>query len=163
MKAIIDRIVLFVAPFVAAILIRLIYLGLKSERVNFERLDEIWRSGDNAIVAFWHDQLLLMPPVYTGRSAKVLISASKDGELIARTVAHFGISAVRGSSSRGGREALMEMKALAKDPLDLGVTPDGPKGPRHAVKFGVVQLARATGRPVVPLAFACSHGHRFSS
>ena len=163
MKSVLEKITLCFAPFFAAVLIRFIYTGLKKEKVNFEYLDELWSTGKNVVFAAWHDQLLLIPPVYSGRSAKVLISASKDGELIARTVAHFGIEAIRGSSSRGGREALMEMKALASEAIDLGITPDGPRGPRHEVKFGVVQLARTTGRPIVPLAFACSHGHRFKS
>jgi hypothetical protein len=47
--------------------------------------------------------------------------------------------------------------------MDLAFTPDGPRGPRHQVKDGVVQLARVTGRPIVPMAFACSKGHRFNS
>ena len=47
--------------------------------------------------------------------------------------------------------------------MDLGITPDGPKGPRHQVKEGVAQLARLSGRTVVPIAFACSRGHRFAS
>ncbi|NIQ11052.1 MAG: lysophospholipid acyltransferase family protein, partial [Gammaproteobacteria bacterium] len=146
-----------------AVLIRFIYFCLRKELVNFKYLEELWGSGCNVIFATWHDQLLLIPPVYSGNSAKVLISSSKDGELIARTVAHFSIGAIRGSSSRGGREALVEMKALANEPVDLGITPDGPKGPRHVAKFGVVQLARVTGRPIVPLAFVCSRGHRFNS
>jgi lysophospholipid acyltransferase (LPLAT)-like uncharacterized protein len=163
MKAFLDRIVLTVVPFVGALLIRCIYLCLRIDRVNFQEDDELWTAEEKAIFSTWHDQLLLIPPVYRGKTAKVLISASRDGELIARTVKYFSIDAIRGSSSRGGREALLEMKALASEEVDLGITPDGPKGPRHVVKFGVVQLARSTGRPVVPLAFACSHGHRFNS
>jgi lysophospholipid acyltransferase (LPLAT)-like uncharacterized protein len=163
MKAFLDRFVLTVVPFLGAFIIRFIYYCLRIDKVNFRLVEDLWDEGENAIFSTWHDQLLMIPPVYKGRSARVLISQSKDGELIARTVSYFSIMAVRGSSSRGGREALMEMKAMANEQVDIGITPDGPKGPRHRVKYGVVQLARATGRPVVPLAFACSHGHRFSS
>lgn len=163
MKSLLDAILLNVGPFLAAQLIRFIYLCLRPEKVNFELVEELWQDGKNVIFSAWHDQLLLLPPVYEGRSAKALISASKDGELIARTVAYFSIPAVRGSSSRGGREALLEMKELTREPIDLGITPDGPRGPRHQVKLGVVQIARVSGRPVVPLAFTCSHGHRFAS
>lgn len=92
-----------------------------------------------------------------------MISASRDGELIARTMEYFDIGAVRGSSTRGGRAAFREMLDLAKAPQDLVITPDGPKGPRHKVKEGVVQLARLSGRPVVPMTFVCSRGHRFRS
>jgi hypothetical protein len=55
------------------------------------------------------------------------------------------------------------MLEISKQPFDLAITPDGPKGPRHQVKDGLVQLARLSGRPVVPMAFACSRGHRFQS
>lgn len=163
MKRFLDRLLLFAGPFLAACLIRFIHWRLKPCRINYEQLEGLWRAGDNVIFAAWHDQLLMLPPFYRGKAAKALISASKDGELIARTVAYFSISSVRGSSSRGGREALMELKMLAEEPIDLAITPDGPRGPRHEVKPGVVQLAKVSGRPVVPLAFACSHGYRFKS
>lgn len=163
MKRLLDKMLMLLGPVLASFLIRCIYIFLKAERVGFDELGKLWSSGKNVILVGWHDQLLMMPPIFEGRSAKVLISQSKDGELIARTIAHFSIGAVRGSSSRGGREALKEMKLLANEPMDLGITPDGPKGPRHVAKFGVVQLARVTGRPVVPIAFACSRGYRFNS
>ena len=73
----------------------------------------------------------------------------RDTELqkkIARTMEQFGQGAVRGSSNRGGRQAFRELVELAKQPFDLVFTPDGPKGPRHQVKEGVVQLARISGR-----------------
>jgi lysophospholipid acyltransferase (LPLAT)-like uncharacterized protein len=126
-------------------------------------LQELWADQRRVILAFWHDQLFLMAKGYHGPGAQVMISASKDGELIARTMEYFGIGAVRGSSTRGGRAAFREMLELAAQPVDLVITPDGPKGPRHQVKEGVVQLARLSGRPVVPMAFACSRGYRFNS
>ena len=67
-----------------------------------------------------------------------------------------GIEAVRGSSTRGGALALRELIRLGRSGADLVVTPDGPKGPRQVAKLGVVQLAKATGLPIVPLAFSCS-------
>ena len=158
-----DRILLAVAPFLAAWVIRLLQSLMRIEYVGEERLRTGWERGEHVILAFWHDQLLLMVTGYRGPGAKILISASKDGELIARTMRYFGQGAVRGSSTRGGRAALKAMLALAKEPFDLVFTPDGPKGPRHTIKEGVVQLARLTGRPVIPMAFACSRGHRFAS
>ena len=122
-----------------------------------------WQKRETVILAFWHDQLLLMVEGYRGPGARILISASKDGELIARTMRHFGQGAVRGSSSRGGRQAFRELLELSRQPYDLVFTPDGPKGPRHQVKEGVVQLARISGRPVIPMAFAAGRGHRFNS
>lgn len=93
----------------------------------------------------------------------MLISASKDGELLAKTMKYFDHETVRGSSSRGGRAAFKAMMALSREPVDIVLTPDGPRGPRHELKDGVLQLARMSGRPVVPMAFVCSRGHRFQS
>lgn len=151
------------APPLAASLIRLLRHSLRIEVLGAEVVDDLNRRGEKIILSFWHDQLLLMVTGYRGAGARILISPSQDGELIARTMGYFGQGAVRGSSSRGGRAAFREMLELAAEPYDLVFTPDGPKGPRHQLKPGVVQLARLSGRPVVPMAFACSRGHRFAS
>jgi len=158
-----DRLLIHLAPFFAALIIRLLYLCIRPEFIGEEYPRSFWRRGEQVILSFWHDQLLLMVMGYHGPKAKVLISPSKDGELIARTISYFGQEAVRGSSSRGGRAAFKEMIKLAEEQVDFVFTPDGPKGPRHELKDGVMQLARLTGRPVVPWAFACSSGHRFKS
>ncbi|NIR33344.1 MAG: lysophospholipid acyltransferase family protein [Desulfuromonadales bacterium] len=150
-------------PLLASWIIRALRLTIRAEFVGEEIPASFWKRSEPVILAFWHDQLLLMVKGYRGPGARILISASKDGELIARTMEQFGQGAVRGSSSRGGKAAFREMMDLARQPFDLVFTPDGPKGPRHEVKMGVVQLARLTGRPVIPMAFACSRGHRFSS
>lgn len=161
--SVLDRILINTAPWLAARLIRWIHRILKPESIGEAELKRIWSEGRYAILATWHDQLLMIPPEYSGAASKVLISSSKDGELIARVVKYFGVGAVRGSSNRGGKAAFRELTKLSKEPVNLGITPDGPKGPRHVVKEGVVQLARISGRPIVPIAFACSKGHRFQS
>jgi lysophospholipid acyltransferase (LPLAT)-like uncharacterized protein len=158
-----DRLLLTLGPPLAAVIIRLLHYSLRAEVLGEEKPQEFWRRGEHVIFATWHDQLLLMVMVYRGPGAKILISSSKDGELIARTMTWFGQEAVRGSSSRGGKEALRAMVDLAAESVDLGITPDGPRGPRHQVKAGVAQIARLTGRPVIPLAFVCGRGHRFGS
>jgi hypothetical protein len=158
-----DWLLLKLAPPVAAGIIRFLRFFLRIEFIGEEHPRAFWKRGEHVILAFWHDQLLLMVQGYRGPGAKILISASKDGELIARTMRWFGQGAVRGSSTRGGRSAFKAMMALAEEPFDLVFTPDGPKGPRHQIKPGVVQLARLTGRAVIPMTFACSRGHRFSS
>ena len=158
-----DRILLTVAPLLASLLIRMLHLSMRIETIGGEHLQETWQRGQQVILSFWHDQLLLMILGYPGEKVNILISASKDGELIARTMNCFGQDAVRGSSNRGGRAAFRELVNLAKEPVDLAVTPDGPKGPRHELKDGIVQLARLSGRPVVPMTFVCSAGHRFKS
>jgi lysophospholipid acyltransferase (LPLAT)-like uncharacterized protein len=158
-----DKLLLTLVPWLGAKLIRVLYFLQRTEVLGEAVLQDLRRNGQPLILAFWHDQLLLMIMGYRGHGAKILISPSKDGELIARTMHYFGQDAVRGSSSRGGREAFRELMSLATLDVDLVVTPDGPKGPRHQLKDGILQLARLSGRPVVPLAYVSSRGHRFQS
>lgn len=158
-----DRLLIAVVPWVASMIIRVLYRSMSIEMLGEERITAIWKKGEYFISPFWHEQLLLMIKCYRGPGVKILISASKDGELIARTMELFGHGTIRGSSSRGGAAALRSLVQAGKEPFDLGITPDGPRGPRRQIKEGVVHLARLTGRGVVPLAFVCSRGHRFSS
>jgi tetraacyldisaccharide 4'-kinase len=117
-------------------------------------------SGDPVIFAFWHGRMLIMPPVYhkvcgtEGKDAWIMVSQHWDGELIARTVRPFRILSARGSSTRGGREALQELIEKAHSGHTIGITPDGPSGPRYCVQPGVVKIAQATGLPIVPLTWA---------
>lgn len=158
-----DRLLLAVAPPLAALIIRLLHLSIRPKTFGREHLEGCWSRGENPILSLWHDQLLLMVMGYPGDRIRVLISASKDGELLARVMQCFGIDAIRGSSTRGGRKAFKELVATASEPIDLAITPDGPQGPRHQLKDGVIALARVSRRPVLPLTFVCSRGHRFAS
>ena len=131
----------------------------RSMRLRVEGADHVYRlfrQDKRVILAFWHSQQLMMPLALPGLEAHVLISQHRDGELIRRIVARFGLEAVRGSSTRGGAEAFRQLIRLGRSGANLVLTPDGPKGPRQVAKMGVVQLARATGLPIVPMAFGCS-------
>ena len=108
------------------------------------------------ILAFWHRHLLLMPYAYRGRRISVLVSQSRDGELIARTVARLGIDSSRGSSSRGGMAGMRTLLRKAADGWDIAFTPDGPRGPLREVQPGVILAAAATGLPIQPVAIAAS-------
>lgn len=158
-----DRLLLILLPPLAAVVVRLLYRLNRIDYVGEDCLRSFWARGENVILPYWHEQTLLMVFSYRGPRVNVLISASKDGELLARTMRYFSVDAVRGSSSRGGRAAFRALLALAKQPVDIVLTPDGPRGPRQVMKDGVVQLARLSGRPVIPMAFSCSRGFRFSS
>ncbi len=116
-------------------------------------------AGEPFILAFWHR-------AYRGRRISVLISRSRDGELIARTVARFGIHAARGSSGpahKGGAAGLRELLRKAREGYDLAFTPDGPRGPVGEVQPGVILAAAATGFPVQPVAIAATRGRRLRS
>jgi hypothetical protein len=119
--------------------------------------------GERLILAFWHRHLLLMPYAYRGRRISVLVSRSRDGERIARTVARLGIDSSRGSTTRGGVAGMRELLRKAGEGYDLAFTPDGPKGPASEVQPGVILAAAATGFPIVPVAVAASRARRLHS
>lgn len=143
-------------PPLGAMVIRAIRGTMRVEQRGYEPVDALYREPRSIILAFWHAQQLMIPFGYRGPGSHVLISQHCDGEIIARIIARFGHEAVRGSSTRGGAGALRSLIKLGRSGKDVVVTPDGPKGPRQVAKLGVIQLAKATGLPIVPLAFACS-------
>ncbi len=135
---------------IAALLIRALYWTLRVRHVRVENLART----PQYIIAFWHCHLLMMVKCRFRTPISVLISQSKDGELIARTMAHFDVDSSRGSSSRGGSAAMRELIRLARSGANLVFTPDGPRGPARIASDGVVYAAQMTGLPIVPVAFA---------
>ena len=117
---------------------------------------EAARSGGAFIYAFWHQRQVFFTWTHRDVGATVLVSRSKDGELIARTMELSRIASARGSSSRGGVAATKELLDLLASGRSVGITPDGPKGPAREVKPGVLALARLSGAPILPLSCATS-------
>lgn len=156
MKRVTNAVKVAVIPAVGYHVIRLLSRTMTLRVKGREHLSRRFTQGKRVILAFWHAQQLMMPLGFPGLEAHVLISQHRDGELIRRIVARFGLEAVRGSSTRGGAEAFRKLIRLGRSGYNLVLTPDGPKGPRQIAKLGVVQLARATGLPIVPMAFGCS-------
>jgi lysophospholipid acyltransferase (LPLAT)-like uncharacterized protein len=121
------------------------------------------------IFVFWHNRLLLIPLVWqrflsTNRPVGVaLISASRDGELMTRFLGRFGLTAVRGSGSKRGSTALRELAGWIRRGHDVGITPDGSRGPCYQVKPGLVLLAQLTGRPLLPITLEYSSAWRMRS
>jgi lysophospholipid acyltransferase (LPLAT)-like uncharacterized protein len=109
----------------------------------------------NYIAALWHNRLLLISFVlkkfFPDRPGAGLISASRDGDLIADVTQRFGFDVVRGSSSRMGATALLELSEILASGRDVLLTPDGPRGPAYELGPGVIFLAQKTGAPVVPV------------
>lgn len=129
---------------------------LRLRTLQADQIETFWGAGRNVIVAFWHGRQLMLPLAYKGRGIAILISEHRDGELIARILRAFGLGGVRGSTTRGGARALRQLVRLGRAGTDLAVTPDGPRGPRCVAQAGVVELAKLTGLPIVPLTFAAS-------
>lgn len=152
---------LSVLPVFAAWGIRLLGKTMRLATVGGERVDTLIQKKIPIIIAFWHGRQLMMPLVYRGASASILISQHRDGEIIANIMQKFGFGAIRGSSSRGGMQALRRLVVAGRQGKDLVVTPDGPRGPACQVQMGVMSLAKITGFPIVPLTFACSKKKSF--
>jgi lysophospholipid acyltransferase (LPLAT)-like uncharacterized protein len=147
-----------VAPFVFRRLAR-------SWRV--ELIDEEYRAavGDapGCLWTLWHGRMILGLAEHEGVGYTVLVSPSKDGDLMDTLLPKFGLRVIRGSSSRTGARSLREMLRSLKQGGTVVVTPDGPRGPRHSGSAGVVWLARATGFPVLPCGFVASPAWRLRS
>lgn len=106
------------------------------------------------IYAIWHGRFMLAAGRLGYTGAGVLVSLSEDGEIIARASERLGYFAIRGSSSRGGREGLDAMHRSLDAGRSVALTPDGPRGPRHVARPGVAVLAARSGKPVLPLGAA---------
>lgn len=122
-----------------------------------------WRGGTPFIFATWHSRILLLPALYRGRRLRVLISRSRDGEMLAQLCARFDLEVARGSSSRGGAEALRLLARALAEGTSVVVVPDGPRGPREIAKPGVIALAALSGAAIVPVAVAASAEWRLRS
>jgi lysophospholipid acyltransferase (LPLAT)-like uncharacterized protein len=118
----------------------------------------------HAIYCIWHNRLALSMKLYFAFGIKRhptaglagLVSASRDGAFLAAVLERFGVQPVRGSSSRRGAQALLELTTWAERGYDLAITPDGPRGPRYVVQDGAMALAQITGLPIVPVSYHLS-------
>lgn len=109
------------------------------------------------VLVFWHGQQLALLRWVRWRRVVALVSQSQDGELVAGVLGRLGIACARGSSSRGGREALEEIVRRMEEGRDAVIAVDGPKGPARVAKWhGAAAAARRAGGVVVPMAAACS-------
>ena len=117
---------------------------------GLEHWQEATQGGGLPIYTFWHDRIFLATYFWRRRRIVVMTSQSFDGEYIARFIQRFGYGAARGSSTRGGVGALVEMTRLVRAGCPAGFTIDGPKGPRHEAKLGALLLAKKTGQAVLP-------------
>jgi lysophospholipid acyltransferase (LPLAT)-like uncharacterized protein len=144
----------------ALLLYALISMVAATLRFRFTDLGGHFKKGatGQAIYCIWHNRLALCLPAYKRLASRngftprmaAMASASKDGAFLAGVLRCFGVHPARGSSSRRGPQALLELTSLAEQGLDLAITPDGPRGPRYVAKPGVISLAQVTSLPIVP-------------
>lgn len=132
-------------------LINIIGRTIKFEVTGWENHEQIFREGQLPIYVFWHERIFLTTYWWRNRRIVVLTSKSFDGEYIARFIQRFGYGAVRGSSTRGGVGAVVEMVRLMRLGCTTAFTIDGPKGPPRVAKMGAVLLAKKSGHPILPV------------
>ena len=149
-------------PALGAVALRALALTLRIRREEAP-VAPLWAAHAPIIYAVWHGRILLLPRLYGRRGSHTLASRSRDGELVARWISRFGLVPVRGSSTRGGGEALRQLARVLRQRGEVVVVPDGPTGPREVLKVGVIALARLSGAPIVPTAFGASREWRLRS
>lgn len=139
---------LMIVPFIASIFIRVIYATNKKKFHSPESV-----GSEPIIFACWHGELLMLPYLYTKYRktphAKVLISSHFDGMLISKTIKYFKLETISGSTNRNATRVLIQGIKAIKDGYDIGITPDGPKGPRHEVADGIIAMAQKAGAKIV--------------
>ncbi|HJU18030.1 MAG TPA: glycosyltransferase N-terminal domain-containing protein, partial [Stellaceae bacterium] len=144
-----------------------IHLVYRTNRWQVEGAEGALRlraEGRGFILAFWHGRLLMIPMAWQRLAPMhMLISAHRDGRIIADAVTYFGVRSIAGSTRRGGSAALRTMVKRLKDGDCVGITPDGPRGPAMTASLGIVNLARLSGAPIVPITYATSRRRVWSS
>jgi len=139
---------LVLLPFIGSLLIRVLYFTNKKEFHSPQKITD-----EPVIFACWHGELLMLPYLYKfyrkKPHAKVLISPHFDGKLIAKTIKYFGLDTLAGSTDKNPARVLIQAIKTIKEGYDIGITPDGPKGPRHEVANGLVVMAQKTEAKIV--------------
>lgn len=159
-----SRPVVWLATSLVAALIYAIFLSCRVERRVHPASADYATGKTPGMIAFWHGRLVLQALLCPRRPRmNVITSQHTDGVLIARVVAWFGVRPIYGSSSRGARGMLLNTLKLAKRGENLGITPDGPRGPFQVAAPGATFIAAKTGYPLIPVTFSATRHKRFAS
>ncbi len=150
------------AAFAAPLFIRGLVGSCRATLRNAHLLEQA-KGGEPFIGVVWHEHLIFLANVFRGTGFTILVSRSRDGEIGTRIAHRLGLRTVRGSSSRGGEEALGEIVELARGGASVGFIADGPRGPRREMKLGAVIAAKLSGRPIVPITCAMRRAIRLNS
>ncbi|MCD6165817.1 hypothetical protein DRP98_05965 [candidate division KSB1 bacterium] len=125
--------------------------------------EQLSTTGKGIVFALWHGRMLVPIFLHRRQGIVALVSQHLDGEMIAQTLFRLGYQTIRGSSTRGGKEAFHKMVASLKQRKWCAVIPDGPRGPRHHFKPGTVYMAQQSGAYILPLTFSAEKKIQFNS
>jgi len=135
---------------------KFLYSSIKWEFVGIENGLKVEKP---VVIAFFHGRMLMLPFFYNilrpNRKIKMIVSNHFDGTFIGKVVSYLGIEILQGSSTRGGTRLLKQILNLKN--FDIGITPDGPKGPGEKVKNGVIFISKVTGFPILPVTYSVKH------
>jgi lysophospholipid acyltransferase (LPLAT)-like uncharacterized protein len=141
----------------AARYIRLVWITGNWRIDNIDIADRLVADGTPFIACFWHGRMLMIPNAWRyDAKMSILISHHRDGVFISRTLAHLGIGTIAGSTSRGGAGALVAMVRALKRGEYMGITPDGPRGPRMRAAPGATAAARLSGAVLLPVSYGAA-------
>ena len=122
---------------------------------NDEEISSVLKKKKKIIVIFWHNRLLMAPYCWNyNKPFKMLISGHRDGKIISNAVAHLGIETIKGSSSKDKISSAKEILNNLKKYNVIGITPDGPRGPKEKIKEGIISLLKKTNATVIPLSYS---------
>ena len=142
---------------VISIYLRIVYNTSKWQYEESEFLQPLYESGKPFIIALWHNRVVMMPYAWRYPTAiSIFTSDHRDGKLVAYTMGWFGFSTIFGSTRRTDLKTMRTIVKSLKAGELLGMTPDGPRGPRMRLKPGVISIAKLAGVPIIPVAYSCS-------
>lgn len=150
---------------IAAFYIWILWITTRWTFLGEDTPNTLVQNNQGFITCFWHNRLFMLGPTWKRRhdAFHMLISAHKDGALISKAVSFFGIKTIAGSTNKAGGKALKDMVRCLKNNGVVGITPDGPRGPREKVTLGLIQTAYLSQTPIVLITYACRRGKTFSS
>ena len=151
-------------PFVGLSIVRVLSATYRVKMINPEIERKVFENGRIPIYASWHQRFFPGITLFSRRKPiSIMISRSRDGEFISGIVRLLGWYPVRGSSSKGGRQALRKLKKLVQEGYKVGHIVDGPRGPFGVVKPGLLIIAQATGMPIIPIIISAEKKWIFNS
>lgn len=150
--------------YLASLYIRFVYATGDWRIEGESTANRLHEAGSPFVLAFWHGRLLMMSYAWRYKSSvNMLISGHPDGRFVAQTMAHFGVPSIIGSTTRGGWNAMRSIAKTLRNGGIVGITPDGPQGPRMRVSDGVITIARLARAPILPLACSASRRKVFAT
>lgn len=151
-----------VAPLLVSFLVKLLYKTIRWEIIGLENIKD--KEGP-FVFSFFHGRMMMLaflyPYIKKSECVKMILSPHFDGEIGSLIAEKFGIDSIKGSSSKGSLKLLKEINKIKN--CDIAITPDGPRGPFHKVKNGVIYISKITGYPIIPLSYSVSKGKRLKS